>query len=150
MSSLAALALALSLAAANAKPATPHIVFMLADDLGYGIPGWGGNPTQITPALDALRADGLTLTENHVYQFCSPSKPGLHPGFSRLCSRRAAKRCRHCSSRSPTNRSLSLEAASGDAIAWLAQPLSLLPWKLQLQNAVAIAVHLQLPTGDVP
>lgn len=82
MSSRATLALALSLAAANAKPATPHIVFMLADDLGYGIPGWGGNPTQITPALDALRADGLTLTDNHVYQFCSPSKPGVRLDIS--------------------------------------------------------------------
>lgn len=69
-----ALGLAISVLAVTAKPRTPHIVFMLADDLGYGIPGWGGNPTQITPALDALRRDGLTLTENHVYQFCSPSE----------------------------------------------------------------------------
>lgn len=69
--------LSLTAAVVAAKPATPHIVFMLADDLGYGIPGWGGNPTQITPALDALRRDGLTLTENHVYQFCSPSVLGV-------------------------------------------------------------------------
>ena len=76
---LAGLAL-LAISEVRAKPSSPHIVFMLADDLGYGIPGWGGNPTQQTPALDALRADGLTLTENHVYQFCSPSRGALMTG----------------------------------------------------------------------
>jgi arylsulfatase B len=75
---LTALVLLCAAALTSAKP--PHIVFMLADDLGYGIPGWGGNPTQITPALDSLRQEALTLTSNYVYQFCSPTRGALLTG----------------------------------------------------------------------
>jgi arylsulfatase B len=51
-----------------------------SDGAGYGIPGWGGNPTQTTPALDALRAEGLTFENNYVYQFCSPTRGALLTG----------------------------------------------------------------------
>ena len=51
------------------------------DDLGYGLPGWGGDAGgPFVPALDALRASGLTLTNTLVYQFCSPSRGSFLTG----------------------------------------------------------------------
>ena len=62
--------------------ATPHIVFLLTDDLGWGsVPGYGGMANEThTPALDALRASGLTLLNFYVYQFCSPSRGAFLTG----------------------------------------------------------------------
>ena len=61
----------------------PHIVMLLTDDLGWGsVPGYGGGPgvSALTPTLDSLRADGLTLTGMRVYQFCSPSRGAFLTG----------------------------------------------------------------------
>ena len=68
--------------AAAAAAASPHLIFILTDDLGYGIPGWGAPADSgiRIPSIDALRADGLTLTSSYVYQFCSPSRGSFLTG----------------------------------------------------------------------
>ena len=60
---------------ALAAPSTPNIVLMMADDLGYGDTGFNGNKIIQTPNLDALAAQGVTLT--HFYSgnsVCSPTR----------------------------------------------------------------------------
>jgi arylsulfatase I/J len=64
------------------SPSRPHVIFILADDLGYGIPGWGAAPTSPmqTPAIKALMDEGLTLTRQYAYMSCSPSRGSLLTG----------------------------------------------------------------------
>jgi len=78
----------LSLAAA-AQTRRPNIVFILADDLGYGDLGCYGQAKIKTPHLDRLAAEGLRFT--HAYAgstVCAPSRctlmTGKHTGHSRV------------------------------------------------------------------
>ena len=66
-------------AAAFASPKKPHLLLMLADDLGYANVGWHNADIQ-TPSLDALVAEGVRLERHYVYQFCSPSRASLMTG----------------------------------------------------------------------
>ena len=54
----------------------PHIIFILADDLGYNDVGYH-NPKIITPHIDQLAQSGIIL-EQHYAQFqCTPSRAAL-------------------------------------------------------------------------
>jgi arylsulfatase A-like enzyme len=62
-------------AATAAEPKAPNIVFILADDLGWGDLGCYGNRETETPNLDKLAGDGKLFT--HFYasgSVCSPSR----------------------------------------------------------------------------
>jgi arylsulfatase A-like enzyme len=76
-SSLAALAL--NLLAADSRP---NIVFILADDLGYGDVGCYNPRSKIpTPNLDRLAAEGLRFTDAHAPDaVCTPTRYGLLTG----------------------------------------------------------------------
>lgn len=66
----------------------PNIVFILADDLGYGDVGcYGANPAQVrTPNIDSLARDGLRFTDAHSpSSVCTPSRYNLMTG--RYCWR---------------------------------------------------------------
>jgi arylsulfatase A-like enzyme len=53
----------------------PNIIFIMADDMGYGDIGAFGNPDVETPALDALAADGVMLTQQYSGSpVCAPSR----------------------------------------------------------------------------
>jgi arylsulfatase A-like enzyme len=78
------------LAPATATAETPNIVFILADDMGYGDPGCN-NPESKTPTpnIDRLAADGVRFTDAHAPgALCVPSRYGLltgrHPMRARL------------------------------------------------------------------
>ena len=63
----------------------PNIVFILADDLGYGDLGCFGQKTLATPNLDQMAAEGLKLTRHYAGStVCAPSRcvlmTGLHTG----------------------------------------------------------------------
>lgn len=73
-----------SLAAAPPKPAPPNVVFLLADDVGYGDLACLGNPVIKTPNLDAMHADSVRLTDFHVSPTCSPTRASLMTG--RYCN----------------------------------------------------------------
>ncbi|MFV0522570.1 MAG: sulfatase-like hydrolase/transferase [Mangrovibacterium sp.] len=74
---------------ADNKENKPNIIFILADDLGYGDLGCFGNTIIKTPNIDKLAADGVTFTNNYAgASVCSPSRcallTGLHTGHTRI------------------------------------------------------------------
>ena len=59
----------------------PHIVLIVADDLGYNDVPWH-NPTIISPHLQDLAKAGVILEQNYVQPKCSPSRAALMTGKS--------------------------------------------------------------------
>src|SRR5580692_986871 len=59
---------------------SPNVVFLLADDVGYGDLACLGNPVIKTPHLDALHADSIRLTDFHVSPTCAPTRASLMTG----------------------------------------------------------------------
>ncbi|MEW6303473.1 MAG: arylsulfatase [Verrucomicrobiota bacterium] len=71
----------------------PNIVFLLADDLGYGDIGAFGQTKIRTPNLDRLAADGMKLTQHYAgHNVCAPSRcvlmTGKHPGHAYIRANR--------------------------------------------------------------
>ena len=65
----------------------PNIVYILADDLGYGEPGCYGQKKIRTPNIDRLAAEGLRFTQHYSGSpVCAPSRctllTGKHTGHS--------------------------------------------------------------------
>lgn len=65
----------------------PNIVFIIADDLGYGDVGCFGQRRFATPNIDRLAAEGVRLTRHlSGSPVCAPSRSvlmtGLHPGHT--------------------------------------------------------------------
>ncbi|XP_025088544.1 arylsulfatase B-like [Pomacea canaliculata] len=58
----------------------PHIVFIVADDLGWNDVGWH-NPLIKTPNLDRLAAEGVTLNASYMFPICSPSRASFMTGY---------------------------------------------------------------------
>jgi len=67
-------------AAADAVPPRPHIVLVMADDLGYADCGFNGGRTIATPHLDRLAAAGTVLESFYVQPVCSPTRAALMTG----------------------------------------------------------------------
>ncbi len=57
----------------------PHIVLMLADDLGWGDVGYHGGKIS-TPNIDKLAASGVRLNQFYVQPVCSPTRGALMTG----------------------------------------------------------------------
>ena len=61
--------------------ARPDIVFILADDLGWGDLSCYGRPDYSTPVLDALAASGVRMTQAYANSStCSPTRVALMTG----------------------------------------------------------------------
>jgi len=76
-------ALALAIAPALAQNKKPNVVFILADNVGYGDLGsYGGGELRgaPTPRLDELAREGLRLTQFLVEPACTPSRAALMTG----------------------------------------------------------------------
>jgi arylsulfatase A len=60
---------------------TPNILFIVADDMGYGDIGCFGNPHIRTPRLDQLSREGVTLTQHYsASPLCAPARAALLTG----------------------------------------------------------------------
>mgnify|MGYP006281429567 CR=1 FL=1 len=61
----------------------PNIVFILADDLGYGEVGYNGQKIIRTPNVDRLAREGMVLTRHYAGNaVCSPSRTVLMTGYN--------------------------------------------------------------------
>ncbi|HUG90157.1 MAG TPA: arylsulfatase [Planctomycetaceae bacterium] len=72
-------------ASAAERPERPNIIFILADDLGYGDLGCYGQQQIKTPRLDRMAAEGMRFTQFYAGStVCAPSRcvlmTGLHLG----------------------------------------------------------------------
>jgi arylsulfatase A-like enzyme len=75
----------LSVGAAAADPARPHVLFIVADDMGYADCGVQGCPDVPTPHIDSLAAGGVRFTQGYVTgAVCSPSRAALMTGRHQL------------------------------------------------------------------
>lgn len=69
--------------AAEENAATPNIIFLLADDMGYGDLGCFGSPVIQSPNLDRLALQGVKLNQCYAASSnCSPSRTGMLTGRS--------------------------------------------------------------------
>jgi arylsulfatase A-like enzyme len=88
LKSVAAGAVCSVLGAGTARAATkPNIVYILADDLGYGDLACYGQTKILTPNIDRLAAEGMRFTNHYAgSNICAPSRcvlmTGLHTGHS--------------------------------------------------------------------
>lgn len=84
------LAAATALCAAETSP--PHVVLIMADDLGYGdVQPLNPDSKVSTPAFNRLAAEGITFTDAHTPSaVCTPTRYGLVTG--RYCWRTRLKR----------------------------------------------------------
>ncbi|MDH3709097.1 MAG: arylsulfatase [Cyclobacteriaceae bacterium] len=69
----------------------PNIIYILADDLGYGELGVYGQEKIMTPNIDALAASGMIFMQHYSGSpVCAPSRcmllTGLHPGHAEIRS----------------------------------------------------------------
>jgi arylsulfatase A len=81
---------------ADAAPPKPNIIFILADDLGYGDLGCYGQKLIKTPNIDALAAGGMRFTQFYAGSpVCAPSRctllTGLHTGHAVVRDNRELK-----------------------------------------------------------
>ncbi|MBL0125359.1 MAG: sulfatase-like hydrolase/transferase [Betaproteobacteria bacterium] len=60
----------------------PNVIFVLADDLGYGDLGAHGHPRLKTPNLDLLRGQSMRFIDHHVAPMCTPTRSELMSGIS--------------------------------------------------------------------
>jgi Sulfatase len=64
-----------------AQTASPNIVVILADDLGYGDVGFNGCADIPTPNIDSVAANGALCTNGYAtHCYCSPSRAAIITG----------------------------------------------------------------------
>lgn len=77
----------------SGKPAKPNVIYILADDLGYGDLGSYGQQQLLTPHIDKLTAEGMKFTQHYSgHPVCAPSRctlmTGKHTGHASRRSNR--------------------------------------------------------------
>jgi arylsulfatase A-like enzyme len=85
---LSAVGLSVALAILPACPAgktasKPNVILCVADDMGWGDPGYNGNPVSMTPSLDRMAREGLRLDSFYAASArCSPTRASILTGRS--------------------------------------------------------------------
>ncbi len=78
LAAVAGLSALASPAGAQAAP-RPHIVYIIADDLGFADVGFHGSDIK-TPVLDRLAAEGMKLSSFYTLPLCTPTRAALMTG----------------------------------------------------------------------
>lgn len=91
---LTVLAIALFGSSTNAAETRPNIIYIMADDLGYGDLGCYGQSVIPTPHIDRLAAEGLKFTDHYSgHTVCRPSRlvllTGRHSGHTPISANSA-------------------------------------------------------------
>ncbi len=82
MVAAAVLAGGLSLPGRAAAASQPNIIYVMADDLGYGDLGCYGQEEIKTPNIDQLASEGMRFTDHYSGQtVCRPSRLSLRTGY---------------------------------------------------------------------
>ncbi|MDA8527298.1 sulfatase-like hydrolase/transferase [Opitutaceae bacterium] len=69
-----------------AEVSRPNVIFLMADDLGYGDVGFNGNELVQTPHMDRMAAEGIRFTQFYsIGPVCSPTRACVQTG--RHCMR---------------------------------------------------------------
>ncbi len=81
---------------ANASTKQPNIIFILADDLGYGDLGCYGQQKIATPNLDKMAEEGMRFTQFYAgTAVCAPSRcalmTGMHTGHGSIRGNKGVK-----------------------------------------------------------
>src|SRR5689334_10775287 len=71
--------LSVTSASAQSAPLRPHIVYVVADDLGWKDVGFHGSDIR-TPNIDKLAREGARLEQFYVQPMCTPSRAALMTG----------------------------------------------------------------------
>ncbi|MCX5770806.1 MAG: arylsulfatase [Candidatus Hydrogenedentes bacterium] len=67
--------------AAAVTPPPPNIIFILADDIGYGDVGWYGAQKVKTPNIDRIGREGIKFTDAHsTASVCTPTRYSIMTG----------------------------------------------------------------------
>jgi arylsulfatase A-like enzyme len=62
-------------------PPRPNVLFILADDLGYGDLSCYGRPEYKTPVLDSMAGEGIRFTDSYANgDVCTPTRVAFHTG----------------------------------------------------------------------
>src|SRR5262245_45219884 len=62
-------------------PARPNVLFILADDLGYGDLSCYGRTDYKTPVIDSLANEGIKFTDNYANgDVCTPTRVAFQTG----------------------------------------------------------------------
>src|ERR1041385_8685670 len=65
----------------GAAPKRPNVLFILADDLGYGDLSCYGRPDYKTPVIDGLANEGIKFTDNYANgDVCTPTRVAFQTG----------------------------------------------------------------------
>ncbi|QDV40621.1 Arylsulfatase [Stieleria neptunia] len=77
---ISVLCLAATHSHAQSEPRKPNVIFILADDLGYGDLSCYGAEDIATPNIDGMAAEGTKFSSFYVSSVCSPTRASLMTG----------------------------------------------------------------------
>ncbi|XP_064099361.1 arylsulfatase B-like [Macrobrachium nipponense] len=69
----------LSMSAREVAEKRPHVILIVADDLGWSDVSWN-NPNVVMPHMDALAKNGVILNQSYVQPTCTPTRAALLTG----------------------------------------------------------------------
>jgi len=78
--SLVVIFLPVLLFACTEKPKSPNIVLVMTDDQGYADISAHGSPDVLTPNMDKIRSQGISLEDFQVSPTCAPTRSALLTG----------------------------------------------------------------------
>jgi len=74
---LTALFLVILMSCNTNKPIVPNIILVMTDDQGYGDVSAHGSPDVLTPSMDKLKLQGISLDDFQASPTCAPTRSAI-------------------------------------------------------------------------